>query len=180
MSTPTHSLQRIAIVGVTGCGKTTLARQLSQRLGIPHVELDAFYWGPNWTESPRDVFRERVTQVLSDEAWIVDGNYGKARDIIWGRADTLVWLDYGWPLVLWRLWWRTLRRVITRQELWQGNRESWRSQFLSRDSLCVWAWQTYPRFRRTYPRLLSQPAYAHLPLVHLRTPRATEEWVAGL
>lgn len=180
MGTPRHSPQRIAIVGVTGSGKTTLARQLSQHLGIPHVELDAFYWGPHWTESPRDVFRERVAQALSGEAWVTDGNYGKARDIVWGHADTLVWLDYSLPLILWRLLRRSLRRVITRQELWHGNRESWRSQFLSRDSLFVWAWQTYPRFRRTYPQLFSQPEYAHLVLVHLRTPRATEEWLAGL
>ncbi len=88
--------QRINVVGVTGSGKTTLARRLSDRLDIPHVELDALFWGPGWTETPDDVFRERVRQALAGERWVVDGNYSRIRDIIWPRADTIIWLDYSW------------------------------------------------------------------------------------
>src|SRR3989304_3271536 len=102
--------QRIAVVGTTGAGKTTLADQLAQRLGYPHVELDALHWGPNWTPAPDDVLRERLAGALSPDAWIVDGNYGKVRDIVWGRADTLVWLDYSLPVIL-----RQLRRPAVRR-----------------------------------------------------------------
>jgi adenylate kinase family enzyme len=172
--------QRIIVVGTTGAGKTTCARALSQRLGYPHIELDAMYWGPNWTPAPTEAFRQGVAQALSGAAWVADGNYRKARDVIWARADTLVWLDYALPVILWQLLRRALKRIITREELWGGNRETWRGQFLSRDSLFLWALTSHPRHCREYPVLLARPDNAHLSVVRLRSPRATREWLAGL
>ena len=172
--------QRIAVVGTTGSGKTTLARQISRRLAIPHVELDALHWGPNWTSPPVELFRERVAQALSGDTWVVDGNYGKVRDIVWSRADTVVWLDYALPVIMGRLLWRTLGRIIGREELWNENREDFRAQFLSRDSLFLWALRTYPRRRREYPLLFRTPEHAHLKVVHLRSPRAERAWLASL
>ena len=85
--------RRAAVVGTSGSGKTTLATSLAQRLGLAHVELDSLYWGPDWTPAPRERFREQVARALSGEAWTTDGNYGAVRDIVWARADTVVWLD---------------------------------------------------------------------------------------
>jgi adenylate kinase family enzyme len=172
--------RRIAVVGTTGSGKTMLARQIAQRLAITHVELDAVHWGPNWTPIPIEIFREHTAQALSGDAWVVDGNYGKVRDIVWHRADTVVWLDYALPVILGRLLWRTLRRTITQEELWHGNRERFLTQFSSRDSLFLWALRTYPRRRREYPMLFKEPEYVHLAVVHLRSPRAARAWLAGL
>ncbi len=92
--------KRIAVIGTTGSGKTTLARQISNRLGIPHVELDALHWEPNWAEPSAEVFRDRVDRALRGDAWVVDGNYSIARDLIWTRAATIVWIDYALPLIL--------------------------------------------------------------------------------
>ena len=172
--------KRIIVVGTTGVGKTTLAQELSSRLGYPHIELDAMYWGPNWTPAPTDLFRECVAQALSAEAWIADGNYRKARDVIWARADTLVWLDYALPAIMWQLMRRALKRIVAREELWGGNRETWRGQFLSRDSLFLWALTSHPRHSREYPILLAQPEYAHLSVIRLRSHHATREWLAHL
>ncbi|HBY99094.1 MAG: hypothetical protein M5U01_42110 [Ardenticatenaceae bacterium] len=174
-----HPARRIVVIGTTGSGKTTLARQLARRLGLPHVELDALNWGPNWSAAPVDVLRERTAQALSGDAWVIDGNYSRVRDIVWGRADTVVWLDYPLPVIMARLVRRTLRRITTREELWGGNRESWRVQLLSRDSLFLWALQTYRRRRREYPELLARPEYAHLQIVRLRSPREAEAWLAS-
>ncbi len=171
--------RRIAVVGTTGSGKTTLAGQISERLKIRHVELDALHWQPNWTEAPLDVFRGRVECALTGDAWVIDGNYSAARDIIWTRADTIVWIDYALPLVLWRLVWRTLRRIATREELWNGNREHWEALF-GRDSLIAWALGTHPRHRRDYPILLQCPEYAHLAVYRLRSQRETDEWLTNL
>lgn len=170
--------RRIAVVGTTGSGKTTLARQLSQRLGGFHVELDALYWGPGWTPAPAAVFRARVAAALNHDTWVVDGNYSKARDIVWSRADTVIWLDYSLPLIIWRLFMRTSRRIVMREELWSGNRERLRTQLFSRDSLFLWALRTYRRRREEYPVLFNRPEYAHLTIVHLRSPRATREWLS--
>lgn len=172
-------LQRIAVVGTSGSGKTTLARRLARRLGVPHVELDALHWGPNWTPVPSELFRERVQQALGGTAWTVDGNYSAVRDVVWSRADTVVWLDYPLPVVMGRVTWRTLRRSATRQELWSGNRERFRA-FWGRDSIVWWALSTYHRRKREYPILFSQLEHAHLYVVRLHSPAAARRWLARL
>ena len=172
--------RRTAVVGTSGSGKTTLASNLAQRLGLPHVELDSLHWGPDWTPAPREHFRERVEQALSGEAWTTDGNYSTVRDIVWGRADTVVWLDYSLPLVMGRVTWRTVRRCASREVLWNGNRERFREAFFARDSIIWWALTSYRRRKRQYPALFRQPEYAHLRVVRLASPRATREWLDSL
>jgi len=154
--------------------------QLAQRRALPHVELDALHWEPHWTPAATEVFRERVAEALSGDGWVTDGNYHVVRDIVWGRGDTLIWLDYTLPLILWRLLKRGVWRASTGAELWNGNRETFRGQFLSRDSLFLWALKTYHRRRREYPELLAKPEHAHLAVIRLRSPRATRRWLANV
>lgn len=87
-------MRRIIVIGTTGSGKTTTARAIAERLGILHVELDALNWGPDWTEVPWEVFRQRVSEAVAGDHWVVNGNYSKSRDIVWPRADAAVWLDF--------------------------------------------------------------------------------------
>jgi adenylate kinase family enzyme len=174
---------RISVIGVSGCGKTTFARALAARLGCPHIELDSLYHGPGWTAPADDVFRARVQATLAHAGpcWVIDGNYSEVRPVVWPLADTVVWLDYHISRILWRLWWRTLRRVITRERLWEAqNVETWRAQFLSRDSLFLWAWNTYHQRRREYPRLLAQPENAHLTVLRFRHPHEAQRWLDGI
>ncbi|MGH2481898.1 MAG: hypothetical protein ACRDHW_19775, partial [Ktedonobacteraceae bacterium] len=118
-----HGMKRIVIVGTAGSGKTTLARQLGTLLDIPAIELDALHWEANWTPAALPALRERVDMALSGAALVVDGNYSSVRDLTWGRADTVIWLDYNLWVVMTRVVWRTFSRIIARQELWNGNRE---------------------------------------------------------
>lgn len=170
--------RRISVIGTSGSGKTTMAKRLASRLGLPHVELDALHWGPNWTEEPDAVFRERAGNALASWGWVVDGNYHVVRDIVWSRADTLVWLDYSLPLILWRLTRRTFRRAAGREEIWHGNRESLRTHFFTKDSLYLWVLQTYRRRRREYPQLFRDPEFGHLKVIHLRSAREAGAWLA--
>ena len=173
-------MRRFLVLGTTGAGKTTLSRAISRRLGIPHVELDALRWEPEWTEAPDDVFRARVADALVGDAWVCDGNYGLARDIIWPRATDAVWLNYSFGVVMWRLLGRTLRRSITREELWSGNRERFLTQFATRRYLFLWALQTHWSRHNSFDRLFTSPEYSHLNVVRLRSPRSARKWMAGV
>jgi adenylate kinase family enzyme len=171
---------RIVIVGVTGSGKTTLAQQLSRRLGIPHIELDAMHWQANWVMAEKEAFREQVRLRTASGAWVADGNYSKAADILWARATTLVWLDYPWLVSFCQLTTRSLRRLLRREMLWNDNTESWRTMFLSRDSLFVWFFQSFPKLRRSIPEQLARPENAHLEVIRLRSRTETQRWIESL
>ena len=174
------SLRRIVILGTTGSGKSTLARELAQILRVPVVELDAIRHGPNWTETPDDVFRQRIADALRAEGWVVDGNYSVARDIIWSRATTLVWLDYSFPLVFWRLFLRTMTRGIMRRRLWNDNREDLWRHFLTKDSLFLWAFRTHWKRRKSLPPAFSQPQYRHLKVMRFTSASQTKRWLEGI
>jgi adenylate kinase family enzyme len=177
---PSTPPRRVVIVGTTGSGKTTLACRLSGLLGVPHFELDALHWERGWQEAPRAVFRRRVAQAAAAEAWVSEGNYGQVRDLVWRRADTLVWLDYPFPIVFGRLLWRTLKRGVCGTPLYNGNRENLATHFLTRDSLLLWCLKTHWRRQRSYQELPRTPAYAHLQVVRLRTPAQAERWLRRL
>jgi adenylate kinase family enzyme len=174
-------MQRIIVVGTSGSGKTTLAEQIAHQLNIPHIELDALHWQDDWTEATLEVFRQRVQQAITADTWVLDGNYRTVRDLTWTHADTLIWLDYPRALVMWRVFRRTLTRVLTREKLWgTNNHEGWRQSFFSGDSVIVWAWTTYNRRRQEYPGLLQQREHAHLKVLRFTSPHQTTQWLHSL
>jgi adenylate kinase family enzyme len=171
---------RINVIGTSCAGKSTFAAQLAARLDVPHVELDVLHWEPGWVEISDDIFRRRVAAATDGEGgWVVDGNYSIAREIFWSRVDTIVWLDYGLPLVLWRAIMRTLRRAIRRESCCNGNRESfWRA--FSRDSIIWWVISTHHRRRREFLRALPAMRESGCEVVVLRAPRGTSLWLASV
>jgi adenylate kinase family enzyme len=173
-------MERIVVVATPGAGKSTLAQQLARRYALPFVELDALFWGPQWRTVGREVFRERVASALAQPRWAVGGNYSSARDIIWQRADCLIWLDYPFWFVFQRLLRRTIRRIVQREELWAGNRETWREAFLSNDSLLLFAIRTHWQRKRSFIRELAQAEYAHLRIVRVFSPRGLEQWLESV
>jgi adenylate kinase family enzyme len=183
MDLPEAPPRRVSVVGSTGTGKTTFARELARILDVPHTELDAIVWQPNWTLLPREEFRARVAERLAAPGWVVDGNYGGAevRPMVWALADTIIWLDFSLPVIFVRLWRRTIARLRDREELWPGtgNRETIRNAFFSRGSLFWWALKTYWRRKRNYARLLAAPEYAHVTRLRLRSPAEAQRWLAA-
>lgn len=170
-------MHRIVVVGTSGSGKSTLAHELSRRLGLHCIEMDAIHWGPNWTSRPREVISGRLDELTSQPRWVVDGNYLKFRDLTWERADTILWLDYPMTIVFSRVVRRTFARWWKGEELWNGNRETLYTQFLTRDSLFLWVINTWRKNRRDYPKMLKDAHTKGKRTIRLRTPRATAGWL---
>ena len=173
-------MERIVVIGSSCAGKTTFARRLARRLGAPHVELDALYWLPGWEGRPREAFRALVAEATAGERWIVDGNYSKVRDVVWPRATPAIWLDYAFLRVMARALLRTTRRIVRREVVHGGNRETLRNAFLHGDGIPLWVVRTFRRRRREYRALLSGAAYAHLRVVVLRRPAEAEQFLAQM
>ena len=173
---------RIAVVGTTGSGKTTLAKALAAQLVLSHIELDALNWQAGWRDLSRtdpDEFARRVTLAIAADAWVLDGGYGLVRHLVWRRATHLVWLDYERPIVMYRVIRRSLVRALLRTEMWAGNRERW-LHMLRPSHPIRWAWSTWRRRRREFGERLGQSDYAHLIVLRLRRPREAERLLCQL
>jgi adenylate kinase family enzyme len=164
-------VNRVSVVGNSGSGKSMLARALAARLGVPHVELDAIHHQTGWQPLPREEFRARVGELTAAAGWVVDGNYSAVRDLVWARADTIVWFDLPRRTVMRQIVWRTLRRTALRVELWNGNRERWHNLFTRdpQESVIAWAWHRHAIYRARYVAMEVGPAWGHLTFVRIRS-----------
>jgi adenylate kinase family enzyme len=169
------------VVGTSGSGKSTLASQLADILGVPHLELDAIHHQPDWEPLPTDEFRRVVAARAAAGGWVIDGNYGRVRDLVWARADTVVWLDPPKRTVMRRVVWRTLRRVALRRELWNGNRERWQNFFTwnPEQSVISWAWHKHAADRAKYAAAAADPANTHLRFIRLASSRDVARFLAA-
>jgi adenylate kinase family enzyme len=174
-------VRRISVVGTSGSGKSTVGRQLALGLGVPFVELDSIYHQPGWVPLAAEEFRRRVAEAAAGDGWVIDGNYSKARPLVWARADTVVWLDLPRWTVMRQVTWRSLWRAAFRVELWNGNRERWANLFtwVPEDSVISWAWHRHAVYRERYAVAAADPANAHLHFVRLRSRTEIRRFLAG-
>ena len=176
--------RRIVVVGTSGSGKTTVAQRLAEVLGLTYICSDAIIWGPNWTLIPHEQRVPLYDKATHAQIRSIDGNFGGTGhpqdEIILKRADTLVWLDLPFWRVFTQLFVRTVRRARTGEELWHGNRESWRVSFFSRDSILLWAIRTYRPNRLRYAEHFADPGYAQLKKFRFTSRRDVNAWLAML
>jgi adenylate kinase family enzyme len=174
-------IQRVLVVGTTNAGKTTMARRLAARIGAPHVELDALFWGPNWAEASDEDFFANVANRTAGDSWVVCGNYSRVQHLLWPRADTMVWLDPPLRVILRRAIFRTVRRSVLRTELWaSGNRERISNLWSDKDSLYSFAKSSHPRRTERYEAAIESAELAHIEVVRLRSPKAARGWLRSV
>ena len=172
---------RINVIGTSGSGKSTFASNVSRRLSIPYVQMDALYWKDQWQVSDESRFFSALEQVLDQPHWILDGNYNRARSIKWRHVDVIVWLDYGFVRTLYQAVTRAVRRAATQEPLWgTDNTESFRKSFFSRDSIVVWTLKTFHGNRLRYTECMKDPNNAGIRFVRLRSPAATRKFASTL
>ena len=164
-------MRRISVVGSSGSGKSTFARELADRLDVPWIELDAVNHQPDWVPLPVEQFRAEARSLAEGETWVIDGNYYGigVQEIVWERADTVVWIDLPKATAMGQLIRRTLHRGITRQVLWNDNRERLRSLFNREpeDNVVLWAWTRFEQQRERYETAMADPRWTSIEFIRL-------------
>jgi len=143
--------KRILIYGVTGSGKTTMAKHLSKQLDLPYIDVDSLTWEPNWVEVPLDIQEQRIRDICARDGWILDSAYGKWVNLPLDRVELVIGLDYSRMRVFSQLLRRTLRRAIKREPVCNGNVEQF-SKMFSKDSILLWQHVSFHRKRERIHR----------------------------
>lgn len=177
-------MNRVVVVGSSGSGKTTVSRALADALDLPHLELDSVFHRGGWSSTPDDEFRARAAEFTARPGWVVDGNYTShgMRETVWPHADTFVWLDLPKRTIMRRVVSRTLRRVITREELWDGVTEPWTNLYSldPEDNIIVWAWTRFDHIRKKYEAATADGSWDHANVHRLTGSRSVRSFVQSV
>ncbi len=174
--------ERINVVGTSGSGKTTFARELAALLELPLHEMDRMFWKAGWQAASDDEMFQDVRNVTAEPRWVLDGNYTRTIPEKWKQVQLVIWLDLPFARTVFRVTKRAILRSFTQDEIWPGtgNRESMRKAFFSRDSIILWAISSYRHNRRKYEELSRSPEYSHIHFLRLTSPKMVAACLNGL
>jgi adenylate kinase family enzyme len=168
---------RVLVYGVTGSGKTTLARKIAEKTGLPWHSVDDLTWEPGWVGVPLAEQRRCIAAICAGDRWILDSGYSSWIDIVLARVELIVALDYPRWRSLARLARRSLARAIDRRTICNGNTETFRLM-LSSDSILVWHFRSFARKRGRMRAWAADPAGPAI--IRLTSPAASRRWLASL
>ena len=163
---------KINVIGTSGSGKTTFGRRLAEILGIPFLEMDALFWGPNWSAPEDEVLFKELAAALKGDSWVLDGNYTRTIPIKWDRVEIIIWLDFNFLRTLIQAVKRAVGRISSREELWPGtgNRETLRKLF-SRESIVLWTIRTHRRNKIRNAQWMEKDEFSHIHFIRLKSPQ---------
>ncbi len=173
-------MNRIVVIGSSCSGKSTFSQHLAIKEKIEYIELDQLHWLPDWEERLDEEFRQLVSEAISSESWVVDGNYSVARDVIWPRATKIIWLNHSFSVVLYRSVTRSIKRAATKQKLFAGNIESFKQTFFSRDSIIWWVLKTYHQKRKNYANLLKHVEAKGVTVIEFNNQSQVDDYLKNL
>jgi len=176
-----HSIQRINVVGTSGCGKSTFSKKLAAITGYPYMEIDQIFWEPNWRVPDDNIFFGKLELALEKDTWVLDGNFTRTIPIKWKNVQMVIWLDYSFFRIVSRVIIRSIRRAITRKELWEGtgNKESFKKLF-SKESIVLWSINHYKSNKVQYDIMMSDKKYSHIRFVRLSSPGAAQKFLSSV
>lgn len=171
-------MKRIAVIGTSCAGKSTFSQKLSIILGYPYIELDSLFWGHNWTK--RKEFLDDVRICVQEENWILDGNYGSAREFIWNRATTIIILNLPFYHIFYRAIFRTLKRILTKEAIFNSNVETFNNAFFSMDGIPYWVIKTYRKHKKKYKQLVNSRKFSHIDFIELKSSKEVTQYLTNL
>ncbi len=168
--------RRVVVTGIAGAGKSTFARALSAKTGLPLVVLDVHFWRPGWVKPTEDEWRQEQRDLLAGDDWIADGNYHDTLELRLQRADTVVFLDTPWWICTRRALIRGIRTRPAGFELPDGCDESrwrrWRDEW----RLAWHIWRVRRSDRERELEIVAQHGQ-HVSLYLLRSPSDVSEFI---
>jgi adenylate kinase family enzyme len=169
---------RINVIGTSGSGKTTFGRKLAETLDLPFIELDALFWGPNWTFPEDGPFFQKLENELTAESWVLDGNYTRTLERKWERVQAVVWINYNFPRTIYQAMTRAITRLFSQEELWPGtgNRENLKMLF-SKDSIVLWTLKSYHRHKKRNIGYIYDQKFSHIKFHRIRSPNQGQEFL---
>lgn len=172
-------MRRINVVGTSGSGKSTFSRQLAQALNCPHIEMDRLYWKKDWQGTNDEELFQKLSEALSVEHWVLDGNYNRTRAVKWQDVDTIVWIDYSFQRTLYQALSRAFQRCVSGKEIWPNtnNVETFSRSLFSRDSILLWTLKTYHSNRQRCIEDMENEEYRHIRFIRLCSPRMAQEFL---
>lgn len=172
-------MKRINIIGTSSSGKSTFAKQLSNKLSVKYIEMDSLFWKKDWEMSSDEEFFRKLENATSNDSWVLDGNYTRSISVKWKNVDTVIWIDNSFILTMYQAVFRALKRSILKRELWQGtgNKESFRKSFFSKESMIVWTCKTFFKNRKRNSSYFTNDNYKHINFVRLRSRKECREFL---
>lgn len=165
----------VYVVGTSGSGKSTLAKQLAADFKLTHFDIDSYRFLPNWEPRGKTMYvKQLLADVSTAESWVCCGNYRLVLARLRDQIDCIIWLDYPFYIVFWRVLSRTLRRLLSKEKVCGDNVESWYIQFFTKKSIFVWVLKTFIKNKRRYQRLSEKPRYAQK-IIRVTHPRDLEK-----
>ena len=180
MKVEASKLNRINVIGTSGSGKSTFSKELSSKLKLPYIEMDSLYWKDDWRFASDEELMENVRIATNGVRWLLDGNYNRTQPIKWKNVQTIIWLDYPFYLVFFRVLKRSITRLFDKRTLWgTNNRESFQQTFLSHESIILWMWTSYPHMKKRYTKLFEKNT-KDWQLIRLTSPTDTKTFLINL
>lgn len=173
-------MKRIFIVGSSASGKTTLAKQLGEIFNLPVYDLDQYYWLPAWQTVAFATFQTRVNAILAEELWIISGNYPEVQSLILAKADMLIWLDYSFFRCLYQGFRRSILRAFSHELCCNGNQETLKQIFFSRNSLPLWIVKSYWRYKKLYGKIFADKTSRVQESLRFTSPEKLHQWLENL
>lgn len=171
---------KILIIGTTGSGKSTLASKISEKLNVKHIEQDNFFWQPNWQITPKEEFVSKVTDEIKNDSWVTCGNHGAVRELLANKANIIIWLDYPFHVILYRILKRTFRRIVFKKKCCNGNTETFKQTFFSKNSILLWVFKTYKKRKVNYAKLFNELSSSNKKLLRFKKAKEADEFLKNL
>ena len=148
-------MTKVVVVGTSGSGKTTLARKIAALKKCEAIDLDDLYWLPGWIQRDENEFEKLIKEIAQKDSWAISGNCSRMAHHTWPKADLVIWLDYPLPVLLWRAFKRSMRRISTKETCCNGNHETF-SRFFSSQGIFWWILKSYRRRKKAFTKLVEE------------------------